>query len=33
MSFLNIDDNPAVTFWNAGRDKAEECMFNAAGRN
>ncbi len=31
--FLNIDDNPLVSYWNVSRDKAEEYMFEAAGGN
>ncbi|WP_405823559.1 DUF4232 domain-containing protein [Streptomyces sp. NBC_01390] len=32
-TFLNIDDNPLVTYWNASRQKAEKYMFGAAGGN
>ncbi|MFJ1805146.1 MULTISPECIES: DUF4232 domain-containing protein [unclassified Streptomyces] len=32
-NFLNIDDNPAVSYWNVSREKAENYMFNAAGGN
>ncbi|MEV6107958.1 DUF4232 domain-containing protein [Streptomyces sp. NPDC051940] len=31
--FLNIDDNPGVSYWNASREKAEDYMFKAAGGN
>ncbi|WP_330291281.1 DUF4232 domain-containing protein [Streptomyces sp. NBC_00576] len=31
--FLNIDDNPAVSYWNASRKTAESYMFKAAGGN
>ena len=31
--FLNIDDNPLVSYWNAGRKTAESYMFKAAGGN
>ncbi|WP_327692672.1 DUF4232 domain-containing protein [Streptomyces sp. NBC_00459] len=31
--FLNIDDNPAVSYWNISREKAESYMFKAAGGN
>ncbi|WP_327347507.1 hypothetical protein [Streptomyces europaeiscabiei] len=29
----NIDDNPAVPYWNTSRKTAESCMFKAAGGN
>ncbi|ELP63153.1 DUF4232 domain-containing protein [Streptomyces turgidiscabies] len=32
-TFLNIDDNPLVSYWNASRQKAEKYMFGAAGGN
>ena len=32
-SFLNIDDNPLVSYWNVSREKAEGYMFKAAGGN
>lgn len=32
-NFLNIDDNPAVSYWNVSREKAENYMFKAAGGN
>jgi hypothetical protein len=32
-NFLNIDDNPAVSYWNVSREKAESYMFKAAGGN
>jgi hypothetical protein len=31
--FLNIDDNPLVSYWNVSREKAEDYMFKAAGGN
>jgi hypothetical protein len=31
--FLNIDDNPGVSYWNADRKTAESYMFKAAGGN
>jgi hypothetical protein len=32
-SFLNIDGNPLVSYWNASRKTAESYMFKAAGGN
>ncbi|WP_371657467.1 DUF4232 domain-containing protein [Streptomyces sp. NBC_00280] len=32
-NFLNIDGNPAVSYWNVSREKAESYMFKAAGGN
>lgn len=32
-NFLNIDDNPAVSYWNVSRKEAENYMFKAAGGN
>ncbi|UUU35832.1 DUF4232 domain-containing protein [Streptomyces sp. CA-210063] len=32
-NFLNIDDNPAVSYWNVSREKAENYMFKAVGGN
>lgn len=31
--FLNIDDNPLVSYWNISREKSENYMFKAAGGN
>ncbi len=31
--FVNIDDNPVVSYWNASKTKAEQYMFKAAGGN
>ncbi|MEH0579256.1 MULTISPECIES: DUF4232 domain-containing protein [Streptomyces] len=31
--FLNIDDNPLVSYWNVSREKSENYMFKAAGGN
>ncbi|MET7688103.1 DUF4232 domain-containing protein [Streptomyces sp. NPDC005483] len=31
--FLNIDDNPAVSYWNDSRENTENYMFKAAGGN
>ena len=31
--FLNIDDNPLVSYWNVSRETSENYMFKAAGGN
>ncbi|SEP77587.1 Protein of unknown function [Streptomyces sp. yr375] len=31
--FLNIDDNPLVSYWNVSRETTEKYMFKAAGGN